>query len=359
VPAQCRKAHANLVRGRIATLAPVLAMLTLAWVPLDLAWLGARWVGATDVLVMRVGLAMGLVLLALRASRLRWGVAVHGFLWLQALGFGLLQWRVDAAPASAVGIGYGLFPFLLAAQLAVLPLPWLRALLAAVPAALLLALSLRGGSPRATAWGDAWLFALIASVGVWASAAQLRLLADLLGARSDAAHDPLTGLANRRAADARLEAERLRAGRSAEPLSVLMLDLDHFKRINDLHGHAAGDAVLVAVAQVLREELRGIDLAARHGGEEFLALLPGTDARAALEVAERLRARIAGQSIAWHDRELRITTSIGAATLDAGESVPSLIGRADAALYQAKAAGRDRCIAAPTQEGGLPAATGG
>lgn len=347
-PLQCRYAHAAVLRARIATLAPVLAALTLAWIPLDMAWLDTGWSGAADVLLLRFGLAASLLLLARAVTRLRAGAAVHLFLWLQAVGFGLLQWRVGADNGSAPWIGYGLFPFVLAAQLAVLPLPWLRAVLAALPPALLLVLALRSDGAHFAAWSDAWLFVLIASVAVWAADAQLRLMVDLLGARADAAHDALTGLANRRAADERVVAECARAHRSGEPLSVLMLDLDYFKRINDSHGHAAGDVVLVAVAQVLREELRGIDLAARYGGEEFLAVLPATGARGALDVAERLRTRIAGLRMDYEGCEQRVTTSVGVATLAASEIAAALLERADAALYAAKAAGRNRSHVAAT-----------
>jgi diguanylate cyclase (GGDEF)-like protein len=341
---ECTAAHASLVRARIRTLAPVLALLTLAWIPVEVAWLGDAELFRSALL--RLGIAAAMVALAALAPRLRASLAVSAFFWLQAVGFGVLQWHVAPTVDAAAAIGYGLFPFILAAQLALLPLPWSRGLLAALaPAAQLATTWWAPGSIAGT--GNApLLFVLIAAVATWASHAQLRLLVDLLGARSDAAHDALTGLANRRAAAERLDAERRRALRRGEPLSVLLLDLDHFKRINDRWGHATGDRVLVAVAQVLREELRGIDLAVRHGGEEFLAVLPGTGAAQALEVAARLRERIARVRLSLPGASLGFTASIGAATLLPGEGVANLVARADAALYAAKAAGRDRCVAA-------------
>jgi diguanylate cyclase (GGDEF)-like protein len=348
VPAACTPTHAALVRARIRTLAPLLALLTLAWIPFEVAWLGGAELMRSAPL--RLGIAAALLLLAALVPRLRASLAVSAFFWLQAIGFGVLHWHVAAGQDAAAAVGYGLFPFILAAQLALLPLPWSRGLLAALAPAAQLAMTWWAPGSIAGTGNAPLLFVLIAAVAIWASHAQLRLLVDLLGARSDAAHDALTGLSNRRAASERLDAERRRAGRRGEPLSVLLLDLDHFKRVNDCWGHAAGDRVLVAVAQVLREELRGIDLAVRHGGEEFLAVLPGTGTRQALDVAARLRARIAREPVTLPpDVILGVTASIGVATLLPGESVASLVARADAALYAAKAAGRDCCVAA---EGG-------
>jgi len=188
-------------------------------------------------------------------------------------------------------------------------------------------------------------------LAAWAGHAQLRLLIDLLGARRDASHDPLTGLANRRSAERRLASDRARAMRQNEPLSVLMLDLDHFKRVNDQWGHAAGDLVLKATAQALCDEVRGADLPSRFGGEEFLTILPGTDATRAMEVAERIRQHMAGLVIAAPGDTIRITASIGIATIGADEEVEQLVARADAALYGAKDGGRNRCMIAPVANG--------
>lgn len=187
---------------------------------------------------------------------------------------------------------------------------------------------------------------MLAVLAAWAGHVQLTLLIDLLGARSDASRDPLTGLANRRSAERRLDADRARALRLDEPLSVLMLDLDHFKQVNDHWGHAAGDLVLKATAQALREELRGADLPSRFGGEEFLTILPGTDAGRALDVAERIRERIAKLAIAVPGDTIQITASIGVATIIRDEAAQELVARADVALYRAKDDGRDRCVSA-------------
>ncbi len=169
-----------------------------------------------------------------------------------------------------------------------------------------------------------------------ASGRQLEELARL--AREDA----LTGLPNRRAFDDALARVVARAERSGAALAAVVLDVDHFKRVNDGHGHAAGDAVLAAVAARAAGALRAGDLLARVGGEEFAALLPGADLAAAAEAAERIRAAVGGTPIEAEGRALAVTVSLGCAALQRGEAGPALLARADARLYAAKAGGRNR-----------------
>jgi two-component system, cell cycle response regulator len=155
--------------------------------------------------------------------------------------------------------------------------------------------------------------------------------------------DPLTGLANRRAFDEALAAAVARARRAAAPLSVVALDVDHFKRVNDQHGHAAGDAVLRELAARARAALREGDLLARVGGEELLALLPGEPLEGAAEAAERLRAAVAAAPFAAGPVALPVTVSAGCAALEAGDpDGGALLARADARLYEAKISGRNR-----------------
>jgi diguanylate cyclase (GGDEF)-like protein len=161
-----------------------------------------------------------------------------------------------------------------------------------------------------------------------------------------AREDALTGLANRRVFDQTLAQEFRRARRTGTPLSLAMIDIDHFKRINDGYSHAAGDAVLVAVAQVMREQCREMDVPSRWGGEEFGLLLPHTRPEDAVSVCERLRKAFAGLRFPEIDPELRISVSIGLADEAGLETHESLLARADQALYAAKRAGRDRVVAA-------------
>jgi diguanylate cyclase (GGDEF)-like protein len=175
--------------------------------------------------------------------------------------------------------------------------------------------------------------------------AQIRVLKTQL--EEQAIRDPLTGLYNRRYLDDALERELVRAQREGYPVSVVMLDLDRFKALNDSHGHPAGDAVLVALAKRLREHVRAGDLACRWGGEEFLLVLPNMPLAAAAARADDLRARFAALHTAVGAREISATLSAGVAAFpDNGASPGELIAAADTALYRAKREGRDRVRAA-------------
>lgn len=155
-------------------------------------------------------------------------------------------------------------------------------------------------------------------------------------------HDELTGLCNRRYMLERLAQEVHRRQVDAAPACICLLDLDHFKNVNDSFGHAAGDEVLQSFARHAQAALRGIDVLARWGGEEFLLLLPSADAVQACQAMDRLRAALADPAV-WQIRpELRVTFSAGVAQWHIGESVDSAIERADRQAYRAKAAGRDR-----------------
>ncbi len=134
---------------------------------------------------------------------------------------------------------------------------------------------------------------------------------------------------------------------SRAPLSVVMIDIDFFKKVNDTYGHSFGDAVLKNVAHIVQGSIRTIDLAARYGGEEFCALLPGADLATAAQAAERIRAAVAASATSYEDRTVSVTVSLGVAQYDPARdrSAKSLIDRADQALYASKQAGRDRVTA--------------
>lgn len=157
-----------------------------------------------------------------------------------------------------------------------------------------------------------------------------------------ALRDPLTDTGNRIAMDQVLQREVELARRNLQPLSLLMLDLDHFKAINDQHGHSAGDEVLKAVADTLKVQLRNVDMVFRYGGEEFLVLLSGTCRDAASMVGERLRHAVLELQCLAQGRPIELSISLGCATLLPGESAESLLRRADNALYVAKRDGRNR-----------------
>ena len=159
-----------------------------------------------------------------------------------------------------------------------------------------------------------------------------------------AAQDELTGLANRRSVIAALERDVARALRTQEPLAVMMMDVDHFKRVNDRWGHQAGDAVLRSVADVLRQRLRAQDIVGRYGGEEFLLVLPDTAFEGAHQVALHLCAAVQASPCIWGQHSIPVTVSVGvfSGPLAPGVQSDQLLQAADSALYRAKAAGRNR-----------------
>ncbi len=169
--------------------------------------------------------------------------------------------------------------------------------------------------------------------------------------------DDHTGLYNARHLHRALEAEAGRARRFGRALSLAFLDLDHFKAVNDAHGHQAGSALLREVGLVMRANLRAIDVPVRYGGDEFVAILPETGREQARIVAERLR-RAIGDAVYLKDRGLtvRLTSSVGIATFpDDGETAEDLLRGADRAMYRAKDSGRDAVVAASVESGGARA----
>lgn len=159
--------------------------------------------------------------------------------------------------------------------------------------------------------------------------------------------DGLTGLYNKRYFASKIESEAEHAARIDRPLSLVFLDLDDFKAINDERGHPFGDAVLAALAAAMRDSIRETDVACRVGGEEFTIIMPGTALDEAYLAAERLRARIAGEPLPRGERRPRtVTLSLGVVQLGPGESADRLVSRADAAMYEAKRLGKNRCVRA-------------
>jgi diguanylate cyclase (GGDEF)-like protein len=188
---------------------------------------------------------------------------------------------------------------------------------------------------------------------VQARTAELAEKTDLLQQQKDemqrlANTDSLTGVNSRRHFNELAEREIARSGRSGEPLSVLALDIDHFKRINDQHGHDIGDLAIIRFCVNCSRHLRQLDVIGRVGGEEFAILLPGTDAANARLVAERIRATLSADAVETPRGPLRFTVSIGIASRrDINDDIAALLKRADEAMYRAKQEGRDRVCSAP------------
>lgn len=183
-----------------------------------------------------------------------------------------------------------------------------------------------------------WLFLLFAGISLWLQVGQLSMLMKLY---RESTVDPLTKLINRRV----LLRLAQRSNASEQIYSLIMFDLDRFKRINDNHGHAVGDKVLVKVAKIIQEELRTTDVVARFGGEEFVAVLPNIELIDAKNIASRVASSISRQPITLDDHsELKVTSSVGVTQRRQGETLDETLKRADDLLYFAKNNGRDQVI---------------
>lgn len=154
--------------------------------------------------------------------------------------------------------------------------------------------------------------------------------------------DPLTGLLNRRELTHRFNKEKKASERHGAPFSIIMADIDHFKKINDTYGHNAGDRVLKEVAATLQSSIRSEDICGRWGGEEFLLILPRIDVKGAAMAAEKLRKKISALSTEWEGGNIRITISLGGCAFIPGQEMEACVAQADQALYRSKTAGRNR-----------------
>jgi diguanylate cyclase (GGDEF)-like protein len=164
--------------------------------------------------------------------------------------------------------------------------------------------------------------------------------------------DALTGIANRRGFDERLQIELDRSSRYGPPCSLVMIDLDRFKTVNDRFGHRGGDQILRRAAALLDSEKRSGDLLARYGGEEFAAIFPHVDGQAALAWAERMSLRLAAERLVWGDIEMSITASFGVASMPShARTASELVEAADRALYEAKRGGGNRAVVACSRNG--------
>ncbi len=260
-----------------------------------------------------------------------------------ALGFYLIaQFLLPRADiAEAMIVGYYFAPFLLVTLLALFPMTVLEssAYQGSIFITYVIAEFFLWEKGDVVSIGHTWLLAMMAIMVMWAQLSQLQMLLRLY---REASYDVLTELVNRRVAIKWLSHEIVEAQQRSTPLSVLLLDLDHFKRINDEHGHMVGDEVLKAFGALLNSSFRSPQIAARFGGEEFFAILPQTTAAEAQALAEQVRRGSHNIRIKTDSGEqVGITVSIGLTTYRHGDTEKSLITRVDDTLYQAKESGRD------------------
>ena len=252
-------------------------------------------------------------------------------------------------PDGGIPLFFSMMPYLIMAMLGLFPLTISGGLFLAgvisIPVALF-EVSRFNGDYYAL-FNTLWLLSLFAGISLWLQTGQLLMLLKLY---RESTVDPLTELINRRVLLRQASQEQKKSAEDSQPFSVMMFDLDRFKRINDYHGHATGDQVLVTVARIMKHELRSTDIIARFGGEEFVAVLPGVPLGEATQVAHRVAHSIRNTAIPLNDGEnLYVTSSIGVTQYKVGENIEQTLKRADDLLYQAKASGRDKVVDDQTQ----------
>ena len=266
----------------------------------------------------------------------RWALALLG-----PLGVALIAYALATTPG--VGDGAVLYALPVLWTTLFFGLPGAIAIIACVGVGHAIALILL---PAASSYPGRWIDVMVSVCSVAVVVLVLERRNELLVARlaMEARTDELTGLLNRRGFHERAAVELARARRDGGQIAVAAIDIDYFKRVNDEWGHETGDRVLAHIGQLLSNECRDIDIAARIGGEEFSVLLPDSGSTAACALAERIRA-----AIATSDSELpTVRVSIGVVASDVPVPVHQLLHQADSALYAAKRAGRDRTVVAPS-----------
>ncbi|MEH6473659.1 MAG: GGDEF domain-containing protein [Halopseudomonas sp.] len=339
--------RAQYINSRVRLLALLFAVLTPLWIPVDYFLLD--WEQFQLMAIVRLLFSIVLLMLAgvselnvqLAEARRRLVVLMV----LPALFHLLTQSILRDVDHSDLLVCYSFLPFLIIVMHCIFPLTMTEGVGLATLTITLLSLdnlfqatlfSIRG-------IGDLWLMGLIMGVAVWAQLSQLHMQLKLF---DEATTDPLTGLLNRRTLMKQLNHVQGQLRRNGRPVSMLMMDLDHFKQINDRYGHQTGDRVLVQFAQILRQQVRRSDYVARFGGEEFLAVLPEASPDDALLLAERIIKCCRASVLLEEQSEVHFSVSIGVGQLDEALSVEASLSQTDAALYQAKDQGRDRAVLA-------------
>lgn len=342
--------RAGMILSRVRMVAALFALLTPAWALLDYAVFAAPLAHALALGRAAATAGFLAILLLFRDAR-QMSTARHALLLLFAVptlfylySAILLEQHALSGLALALAATHTFLPFVVVAGLSIFPLTVLEAALVALPV-----LVAKGGAavlqwPPADwpqVFGTFWLLLLIAVVATLASVSQLAFIIALV---RNAIRDPLTGAFSRQSGTELLDLQFNLSERSGTPLSVAFLDLDFFKRVNDEYGHEVGDMVLLNAASQISTQLRTGDMLVRWGGEEFVIILPNTDAAQARTGLERLREA----GLGTRPELAPVTASIGVAerTADAAADWRALVALADSRMYQAKQAGRDRIVGA-------------
>lgn len=341
-----RRAH--MLVGRVRLFACLFSILTPLWIVVDLYTLPSPLSWQLAALRLLASAAFFILTQRLRPDGTLWQAwrgmallfAIPSLFYL-ASHLLLAQYSLEGVPG-IISAGYGFLPFVLLAGLAIFPLTLAECAVFALPVLLAHLLSGYLQWPTLAAplfWGAFWLQVLIAAVSALACTTQLTFMMVLV---QQAVRDPLTGVFSRRSAEEMLELLAEQAVRNAMPLTVVFIDLDHFKSINDRYGHAAGDQTLKRLASHLALQLRKSDILCRWGGEEFLLLLPNTSVAQTRVLLRRLRRLGMG----LRPDGLPLTASMGVAEWqqDGASDWRLLLALADERMYLAKEAGRDRVV---------------
>lgn len=351
--------RAEFIYMRVRLLSFVFALLALLWIPVDIFIVPKDALGS--ILGLRIAYSGLFLILGMLAS----GTQKLHYAQLRLIAFVLIPCVFYVSSRLVFGndtemegalIGYSFLPYVTVALLAIFPLT----LVEGVSYASLVGITFFGseiyfdGSLSISSLGDIWLLTLLAGIAIWAQLAQLQMLLRLY---REASRDPLTGLVNRRVLNKWLDLEITRARKEERPLSVLLFDLDFFKRVNDTYGHLTGDKVLQTFSRLLKRDLVNCDLIGRYGGEEFIAVLNGEDETAALTIAERIRKDChIVETPGPKGCIVNFTVSVGVTGLRDTDTTESLILRVDKGLYSAKMKGRDTVTLAEADTEEQPAA---
>lgn len=336
-------ARADYLRSRVWIISLIFLLLMPMWVIVDILQLPQSVLDYTISGRLFMGISLVSILFLTRR--------IHTNVLLARLSVGVLLGLPAAFYALVLAtmppdtthnmLGYSFIPYMLMAMLAVFPLTLIETVIAGCTMLVLQLYSQHVTGTWMTGAGlqEVWLLAALLSITLAANYFHLGLLLRLY---REATHDPLTGLFNRGALIRNID--QLSYARPRPTMTLLIIDLDHFKRINDVHGHSVGDQVLRQFAKELRTNLRQEDIIARYGGEEFVVVLIGTNKNDAMGIAEEVREHAASMQIKNHDDDIvQFTVSIGVASLHPDDTLESTVRRADERLYKAKQISRN-CV---------------
>lgn len=339
--------RAEYICMRIRLLSYLFALLAIIWIPVDIIIVPTDDLASiTGLRIAYSGMFLALGLLVKCPQKLYFArLRLAAFVLIPCIFYICSRWVFSGGTGmEGALVGYSFLPYITVALLAIFPLT----LVEGISYALLVGITYLGseiyfgGLLTISTLSDIWLLTLLAGIAIWAQLAQLQMMLRLY---REASHDALTGLVNRRVLNKWLGLEITRAKQQENPLSVLLFDLDLFKRVNDTYGHLTGDRVLQTFSRLLKRDLVNYNLIGRYGGEEFIAVLTGEDESAAMKIAERIRKNChTVQTRGTEGSIISFTVSIGVTQMRSTDTTESLISRVDKGLYSAKMNGRDTVV---------------